>query len=144
MNLCSVTHQAFLAAMLLASAPLFAQPQGKIHVQVSREAGHRGTVWLAVCREPEFLKSTCQHKQTLAASQTSATIEVPTGIYALQVFQDDNGNQLLDTNWLGIPTEPVGFSGQVSRYSKPKFTDASLSIVSGSVVSSTITLSSVF
>lgn len=134
----------FISAMLLASTSVWAQPEGSLHVHVQRAAGHSGPVWLAVCREPEFLKSTCQHKQTLAASQTSATIELPTGTYALQVFQDDNGNQMLDTNWLGIPTEPVGFSGHVGRYGKPNFADAAVVVPVDAIISSTISLSTVF
>jgi uncharacterized protein (DUF2141 family) len=140
MNMC----RSLISAMLLAATPLWAQTEGTLHVQVQRAAGHSGMVWLAVCTSAQFLKSTCLHKQKLADTQTSATIRVPTGTYALQVFQDDNSNNTLDTNWLGLPTEPVGFSGQVSRYGKPKFADAAISIPSGTQVSSTISLSIVF
>ncbi|MCS6982078.1 MAG: DUF2141 domain-containing protein [Flavobacteriales bacterium] len=47
-------------------------------------------------------------------SGTRATIPIPdlkAGTYAFLVFQDENGNKLLDRNLLGIPTEPYGFSG---------------------------------
>ncbi|MCG9910123.1 MAG: DUF2141 domain-containing protein [Flavobacteriales bacterium] len=32
------------------------------------------------------------------------------GEYAVTVFHDVNDNQKLDKNWMGIPTEPMGFS----------------------------------
>jgi len=35
---------------------------------------------------------------------------VPPGRYAIQVFQDSNGNGLLDQGRRGIPLEPVGLS----------------------------------
>lgn len=35
---------------------------------------------------------------------------LPPGRYAVAVFQDVNGNQKLDSNFLGVPTEPYGFS----------------------------------
>ncbi len=35
---------------------------------------------------------------------------LPPGRYAVAVFQDVNGDQKLDTNLLGVPTEPYGFS----------------------------------
>ena len=125
MNMC----RSLISAMLLAATPLWAQTEGTLHVQVQRAAGHSGMVWLAVCTSAQFLKSTCLHKQKLADTQTSATIRVPTGTYALQVFQDDNGNHTLDTNWIGIPTEPVGFSnGAQARFGPPRFNDAALSL----------------
>lgn len=37
--------------------------------------------------------------------------DVPPGQYALQLFQDSNGNGRLDLSPRGIPLEPVGFSG---------------------------------
>jgi uncharacterized protein (DUF2141 family) len=36
--------------------------------------------------------------------------DLPKGTYAVAIFQDWNGNQKLDLNWIGIPTEPYGFS----------------------------------
>ncbi|SDH66300.1 hypothetical protein SAMN05216588_106118 [Pseudomonas flavescens] len=36
--------------------------------------------------------------------------DVPPGQYALQLFQDSNGNGRLDLSQRGIPLEPVGFS----------------------------------
>jgi uncharacterized protein (DUF2141 family) len=48
------------------------------------------------------------------------------GTYAISVFQDMNGNAEMDTNFLGIPKEPVGASNQNSfgrpKFSKSKFT----------------------
>jgi uncharacterized protein (DUF2141 family) len=36
--------------------------------------------------------------------------EVPFGEYAVAVYHDQNGNNKLDTNFMGIPKEPYGFS----------------------------------
>lgn len=44
---------------------------------------------------------------------------LPPGRYALQVFQDSNGNGQLDLSPRGIPLEPVGFS------SNPRYCSAS-------------------
>lgn len=43
--------------------------------------------------------------------------DLPPGNYALSCYHDLNGNGKLDTNWLGIPTEPYGFSNNA----RPKF-----------------------
>ncbi len=37
--------------------------------------------------------------------------DLPPGIYAVSVFQDINGNKVIDKNFVGIPKEPYGFSG---------------------------------
>lgn len=42
---------------------------------------------------------------------------LPAGEYALSCFHDVNGNGKLDTNLLGIPSEPYGFSNNA----RPKF-----------------------
>lgn len=38
---------------------------------------------------------------------------LPAGTYAISLFQDENGNGILDTAVLGIPTEKYGFSNDV-------------------------------
>lgn len=43
--------------------------------------------------------------------KTSTTFnEIPEGLYAVKVFHDVNENEVLDTNFLGIPKEAYGFS----------------------------------
>src|SRR5690606_37613482 len=37
------------------------------------------------------------------------------GDYAIALYHDRNGNQKLDSNLLGIPTEPYGFSVAAGR-----------------------------
>ncbi|MCB0569360.1 MAG: DUF2141 domain-containing protein [Phaeodactylibacter sp.] len=50
---------------------------------------------------------------------------LPYGRYAVAVFHDLNGNGRLDTNALGIPTEPYAFSNNpVVKWSPPAFGDA--------------------
>lgn len=39
------------------------------------------------------------------------------GDYAIALFQDENGNEKLDKNFVGIPTEPFAFSNNF----RPKF-----------------------
>jgi uncharacterized protein (DUF2141 family) len=35
---------------------------------------------------------------------------IPEGTYAIAIFQDFNGNRKFDSNFMGIPKEPFGFS----------------------------------
>ena len=41
------------------------------------------------------------------AAKQSVRIDLPPGRYAVSVIHDVNGNGVLDTNLLGIPSEPV-------------------------------------
>lgn len=43
-----------------------------------------------------------------------STTALPAGSYALRVMHDRNGNEKLDSNLVGMPTEPWGFSNNAS------------------------------
>ena len=50
---------------------------------------------------------------------------LPPGKYALSCFHDLNGNGKLDTNWMGIPNEPYGFSNNARpQFRAPKWAEA--------------------
>ncbi|MBS1067191.1 DUF2141 domain-containing protein [Gluconobacter cerinus] len=91
-----------------------------------------GTIRIAVCAESEFLKPDCKYHAVVQASagQVNTTFpDVQPGVYAVQVFQDRNGNQKLDQNFFGIPKEPLGFSRNPSmHFGPPSFADAALSL----------------
>lgn len=69
----------------------------------------------------------------LAASQRDAEGRVSlvisglaAGQYAVSVVHDRDGNGKLNTNLMGLPTEPYGFSGKPASFGPPSFADASL------------------
>jgi uncharacterized protein (DUF2141 family) len=50
---------------------------------------------------------------------------VPFGDYAVAVFHDENNNEEMDTNFLGIPSEAYGFSnGAEGTFGPPDFDEA--------------------
>jgi len=54
---------------------------------------------------------------------------IPAGHYAISIFQDIDINGELNTNWIGMPTEPFGFSNNAKmRMGPPKYEDASFEI----------------
>ena len=60
---------------------------------------------------------------------TGTFADVPFGKYAVSIFFDENQNGELDTNWLGIPKEPFGFSNNPPmRFGPPSYEDAIFSI----------------
>jgi len=63
------------------------------------------------------------------ADQMTIDAMVPPGTYAVSVYEDLNGNHRLDHNFLGIPREPVGVSGNPrSRYGPPHFDECSFRV----------------
>jgi uncharacterized protein (DUF2141 family) len=67
------------------------------------------------------------------AGETVVTLHnVPVGTYAIQTFQDVNGNDKMDTSWLGLPLEPFGFSRDATPFlSKPSFDDVKFTLAAG-------------
>jgi uncharacterized protein (DUF2141 family) len=52
--------------------------------------------------------------------------DIPAGTYAISLFHDKDENEELNTNWIGMPKEPFGFSNDAKgRMGPPKFEDAS-------------------
>lgn len=67
------------------------------------------------------------------AGETVVTLHgIPPGVYAIQTFQDINGNDRMDTSWLGLPLEPFGFSRDATPFlSKPSFDEVKFTLVAG-------------
>jgi uncharacterized protein (DUF2141 family) len=58
---------------------------------------------------------------------------VPQGTYAVAVGHDLNGNQKVDTNFLGIPTEAWGVSNNVRPAMRaPRFSEAAFNVAADS------------
>jgi uncharacterized protein (DUF2141 family) len=64
-----------------------------------------------------------------ATGQLAVDIPLPSGEYAFTAYLDSNRNGKLDTNFIGIPKEPVALSnGARPRFGPPKFADAAFSL----------------
>ena len=54
------------------------------------------------------------------------------GTYAIEMFQDLNGNGKMDKSWFGFPLEPFGFSRDARPHlHKPHFADVSFTVAAG-------------
>lgn len=55
--------------------------------------------------------------------------DIDTGEYVVSVFHDENDNQVIDTNFFGVPTEGYAFSNNVvGVFSKPTFEETKFSV----------------
>ena len=53
---------------------------------------------------------------------------LPPGKLAVRLFQDTNENGKLDSNALGVPVEPYGFSGRSASRGAPSFREAAVDL----------------
>jgi uncharacterized protein (DUF2141 family) len=128
-----------VAACSSAPEPKAASPTPSLHgvgggvlrVNVHGVTPGRGRVVVAVYDNADaFPKS--QHalrvaKAYAASDPTMVTIEsLAPGPYACAVFDDVDGNDVLNTNFVGYPSEPFGFSNdaRVKLFGPPGFDDA--------------------
>lgn len=116
----------FFLCLFTLPALLLAQT-ATLEVQVRDVSSSQGDILVALYREEEtFLKFEHVYRTAGAPAEkgvTHVTIEdLPQGEYALAIFHDENGNEELDTNFLGIPKEPLGFSNaKLKAFGPPGF-----------------------
>jgi outer membrane protein len=70
--------------------------------------------------------------------------DLASGEYALVVYHDENGNGRLDKNFIGIPSEPIGFSNRYWPQGPPAFINAAFKLEADETKSIDVKLQSVF
>lgn len=134
-----ILRMALLGA-LLASAGVSA---ATMQVKIDGVANGKGKLRVAVCDENSFLKK-CALGAVAPAHASTTTVEVPNvpaGNWAVMAYHDENDNQKLDRNGMGIPSEGYGFSnGAVAKYGPPQFKQAAVTVGAAPVVPVQITL----
>ena len=112
----------------LLSLPFFLSAQtATLEVEVHDVSSSEGDMLVAIYTEEEtFLKFEHVYRtQGSPASEGMTRVvitDLPLGHYALAIFHDENGNEELDTNFIGIPKEPLGFSNaKLKTFGPPGF-----------------------
>ncbi|MFN7118409.1 MAG: DUF2141 domain-containing protein [Saprospiraceae bacterium] len=101
--------------------------QGKLLIEVSNIKTAKGTIWAGVYHNPKDLfnqeQAIVKAKKVSKTGKTYLSInELRYGAYVVALFHDINGNNKLDQNALGVPTEPYAFSQlPKSKWRLPKF-----------------------
>ena len=121
-----------LVLLLAALATPAAAESGVVDVTVTGVHNDRGNVLVAVCDRATFLQPKCAYHGSAPAKPGAVLIRVtgvPAGIYAVQAYQDENGNNTLDRNFFGMPKEGMGFSRDAPmRFGPPDFNDAAVTV----------------
>lgn len=101
-----------------------ATAKGRIHVGIYKDA--------ASFPKKKFAFAGKEVVVSAVGSMEVAITDLAPGRYAVAVFHDTNGNGKLDTNVLGVPTEPYTFSnGAVAKWSSPGFEEAAFDLPAG-------------
>ena len=117
---------ATLAVALLGAA--VSTHAATLTVDVQQASATPGALMIALYDQasPWLKKPLRALRQVAGGGTTTVTLsDLPDGDYAISLFIDVNGNGRLDTNALGAPTEPYGFSNDASgSYGPPSFDQA--------------------
>ena len=128
-----------LIGLFLLSASAVAQHE--ISVEVVNVPSSKGKINVALYdKEDSFLKFEGVYQSTSTAANEGKTHlllkNVPNGRYAIALFYDKNGNDTLDTNWIGIPKEKVAFSNaKMKLFGPPSFKECSFDLEADTMIS---------
>lgn len=112
-------------------------PFASISIQVQEVKAPWGVMRIALYdSEANFLdfKKVFASKVVPSSEGTTTVVidSLPAGTYAIALYQDQNNNGIMDKNWIGIPTEPLGFSNaQLRPFGPPRFKACAFSIKEG-------------
>jgi uncharacterized protein (DUF2141 family) len=114
-----------LAVAIMMASPAWADGV-TITVNVTTPEAAEGAISLALYNSEETFMEDAFAEQTAETAVEGATTlifeNVPTGIYGVSALHDQDGDGKLDTNFLGIPKEPIGFSNDAKgKFGPPDF-----------------------
>ena len=129
----------FLFSALIAASLFSAGPASAARIIVTIDGLHdsQGNVFVGLyANASKFLKGNeCDAKQKVKASTGPITVvfnNLPPGTYAVGAFHDENANDHLDTNILGLPIEGYALSNGVRAVmAKPTFQQAAFTVGDG-------------
>ncbi len=116
-----------LIPLLLLS--LWPNENPKLVLKISNIQKMQGDIKIGVFKsESSFLKEDLAVKNySIKVIKNTAILtisDLPKGEYAISMFHDENSDNKMNTNFIGIPKEPYGFSNNVKpKMSAPKYKD---------------------
>lgn len=124
-------------AFLAVATPAFAADTASLTVTVEGLTAKGGNLRLGVYDESIFsVRGAKPTIGTIVAATAGKMVVTLTGIlpgvYGVKTFQDENGNNKLDTSFIGMPTEPFGISRDAKpNMGPPAFDDAKITLKPG-------------
>ena len=131
---CRILLSALVLAFLFAASPASA---ARIIVTIDGVHSSQGNIFVGLYSNPrEFLNGNhCDKFIKVKASTGPVTVafdNLRPGTYAIGAYHDENANDHLDTNFLGIPSEGYALSNGVRAVlAKPQFIEAAFTVGNG-------------
>lgn len=128
-----LAHALQLLLLVLAGQAALAEDlTGILTVEISGLKEATGNVYIAVYdSESNWLgETTVTTKKVdivaaLDGDLVRTELQLPLGEYALSVFYDKDNDGEMDTNFIGMPKEPIALSNNaVAKFGPPKYADA--------------------
>ncbi len=110
-----------LTVLALTATPLRAW-SADLELKVENVKSTVGDLRVALYASAADYRKIAVRQVQVAAGSNPISIRIPglaAGDYAIALFHDRNGNEKLDSNMMGIPTEPYGFSGAARSLMAP-------------------------
>jgi uncharacterized protein (DUF2141 family) len=131
---CRAVFFAFAVTLIFLAGPASA---ARIIVTIDGLHSAQGSVFVGLYATPsKFLNGNqCDAQKKVTASTGPITVtfdNLRPGTYAVGAYHDENGNDHLDTNFLGLPVEGYALSNGVRVVlSKPTFQQAAFTVGTG-------------
>jgi uncharacterized protein (DUF2141 family) len=112
-----------------------------LNIKIEHIRNSRGRIYLGFFKddasfqeEKPFMEKRLS-KVSMENESLSVNMPIPEGLYGIVLLDDENSDDIMDYNWLGIPREGFGFSDFYLRgYRRPVFSDFDF-IVTGPIKS---------
>ena len=131
----------YTLVILLITNTIFAQ--GKIELTVNNVIIDGGDIRIAIYNNDDSFLKTPFKVAIIKPNSKVVNIVIPNlpeGVYAISLYQDENTNEDLDMGMFG-PKEPYGFSNNAKgKFGPAKFADAKFEVTSNSVSKQNISL----
>ncbi|ALU74289.1 DUF2141 domain-containing protein [Tenacibaculum finnmarkense] len=93
----------------------------------------KGNLYVAIYNhKKDFLKEPIKGKIIKISDKKASLVfeNMIAGTYAISAFHDVNDNKKMDTNFIGIPKEPIGISNDAKGFmGPPKYKDARFDVI---------------
>jgi len=117
-----------LTFLTLNNSPIFVQEKNTLTINFSGMNSNRGALFVGLYNnEVDFLKTHFKGAIIKITNKKATVVfkDLPDGEYSVSAFHDKNDNKKMDTNFIGIPKEPIGISNNAKGFmGPPKYKDA--------------------
>lgn len=124
----NVTQKLLASIICIASIAPATVSAAELTVTINGIASDKGKVLVALYDTAEIWMKRAIKYAGAEAKTNSLTVvmkDLPEGDYAISIHHDENGNGKFDTNVIGIPLEPYGFSNDAAgNFGPPTFEQA--------------------